>query len=330
MRGHPADNKKTGSPRSLSRRDLLCQSAAGSFGTFLLAADTGLQGAEQSGNRVDGWIDAHSHIWTRDIARFPLAEGQTIDDLIPPSFTSDELFAVARPVGVTRVVLIQHDNYHAFDNSYLIHETRRYPNVFRIVGKVDDTRPHPDTMMRDLLRDQVTSFRITPRGRDRGEWLNGAGMSAMWACAADTRQAMGCLIDVEHLPAVDAMCDKFPETPVVIDHFARIGVDGMIRDKDGKALCRLARHKHTHLKLSAYYALGKKRPPYDDLIPMIRHVFEAFGPQRLMWASDAPYQLLENNSYAASVALVRDRLDFISKEDRLWILRKTAEKVYWL
>jgi predicted phage-related endonuclease len=48
-----------------------------------------------------------------------------------------------------------------------------------------------------------------------------------------------------------------------------------------------------------------------------------------MWASDSPYQILGVNNYKASISLVRDRLDFISNDDRDWLLRKTAEKVFF-
>ncbi len=71
------------------------------------------------------WIDAHSHIWPPETDKFPLAPGQTKADLKPPSFTDDELMAIARPEGVGRVVLIQHSVYHLFDNSYLIDAVRR-------------------------------------------------------------------------------------------------------------------------------------------------------------------------------------------------------------
>ena len=137
------------------------------------------------------------------------------------------------------------------------------------------------------------------------------------------------MIDAVDLPAVDQMCRKYPDTPVVIDHFARIGVDGQIRDADVKQLCALARHQRVYVKVSAYYALGKKRAPYLDLIPMIRRVYDAYGPQRLMWASDSPYQLVGPHSYRTSIRLIRDRIDFLSPQDREWLLRKTAEKVYF-
>ena len=62
---------------------------------------------------------------------------------------------------------------------------------------------------------------------------------------------------------------------------------------------------------------------------MIKRLFDAFGPDRLMWASDCPYQLTAPNTYAASIALVRDHLDFVSADDRRKLLRTTAESTFF-
>jgi predicted TIM-barrel fold metal-dependent hydrolase len=273
-------------------------------------------------------IDAHSHVWSPDIEKWPLAKGQTKADLAPLSFTPEELFKLAEPVGVGRVVLIQHSVYHLFDNSYLIDCAKRMPGRFSIVGMVDEREAHPDKTMTDLLPHGVRGLRITPKVSGP-KWLDSSGMAALWKAGGESGQAMCCLIDAADLPGVAAMCAKYPQTPVVIDHFARIGVDGTIRDAEVAGLCDLAKHKRTHVKLSAYYALGKKMPPHDELLPMIRRVIDAFGPERCMWASDAPYQIGPPNTYEASIALIRDRLSGISAGDREWLLRKTAEKVFF-
>ena len=95
-----------------------------------------------------------------------------------------------------------------------------------------------------------------------------------------------------------------------------------------------SKHPQVNVKVSAYYALGAKKPPYDDLAPMIRRLRDAYGSQRLMWATDCPYQVQpgpggEAHSYAASLELVRDRLDFLSRAERLDILRNTARLVFF-
>lgn len=303
----------------LSRRTMLASTGAVVIGHLALS----LPAAEDEAP----WIDAHSHIWTTDLKRYPLRAGQGVEVLKPASFTADELLQTAKPHGVGRAVLIQHYPYHGFDNSLLIDAWKARPSTFRIVAMIDDQLPHADARMRELLKTGVTGFRVGQR-EDHKEWLSGAGMEQMWKTAAATRQNICCLINPSELEPVGKWCARFPDTPVVIDHFARVGMAGPIQDSDVDALCALAKFPHVRVKISAYYALGSKHPPHTELIPVIRRLLESYGTQRLMWASDSPYQLTAPNSYASSIALVRDQLDFLSDSERRQLLRTTAEAVF--
>ena len=314
-----------------SRRDFLVQSAA-SLGVASLSQSLNVQSvsaADCTDTNQHPWIDAHSHIWTRDVEHYPLANEKTVDDLDPASFTTEELLKVAHQNNVGRVVLIAHNVYYRWDNSYMIDAARQHPHAFRIVGMVDNMEPHPDLAMKKLLSQKVTGFRITPGVYGREKWLENPGMHAMWKMAAETRQNMCCLINPEDLPVIDAWCRTYPETPVVIDHFARIGIDGEIRKSDLDNLCKLSSHKHVTVKISAYYALGQKKPPHTELVPMIARLIDAFGVERLMWASDSPYQIVGENTYHDSIQLITERMDALSANDREWLLRKTAEKVFY-
>ena len=282
------------------------------------------------------YIDAHSHIWEPETDRYSLAPGNTKADLDPPSFTPEELLATCQPHGVERVVLIQHTIYHRFDNSYITDTIARFPKRFSGVAVVDDHGERPADEMLQLKSRGIRGFRIVPRDwhGDQGpvapeKWLAGEGMKSMWKAAGENGLAMCPLIHPEYLPVIDTMCSQFPDTNVVVDHFARCGIDGTIRNEDVDKLCVLAKHKRTHVKVSAFYALGKKAPPYTDLIPMIRRVLDAFGPERLMWASDCPYQVQGDQSYAASVNLIKSGIASLSDGDKEWLLRKTAEHVYF-
>ena len=292
------------------------------------------------------YIDAHVHVWTPDTDHYPLAEGFTKDDMKPPSFTPEQLFAHCRPCGVERIVLIQM-SFYRFDNRYMLdmmklHTVKSsgkdvFDLLFAGVAVIGPTAERPDDEMRRLLKLGVRGFRIYGgvwrNGRrsdapDHRGWLAAPGYARMFAAAAETGQSMCGLIDPPDLPALDAMCRRFPDSPVVIDHMCRIGVDGQVRDADAQALCDLAKHKKVRVKISAFYALGKKKPPHDDLAPMIRRLFDAYGPERLMWASDCPFQV-DNETYEDSIALVRDRLSFLSAGDKEWVLRRTAEQTFF-
>jgi len=274
------------------------------------------------------YIDAHSHVWTPDTKAYPLGPGQRRFNMAPPSFTDDELLKLAEPVGVNRVVLIQM-SFYAYDNSYMLYAIRKRPQAFVGVGVIDEDGRRPDVEMIKLKGMGVSGFRIYPKNRKKDDWLGSDGMHTMWTAAAKENLQMCCLMDADELPALDRMCRNFPDTPVVIDHLCRIGVSGTIDPKEVKSLCDMARHKNVTVKVSAFYALGKKQAPYHDLGPMIKQVYDAFGPQRLMWATDCPFQADKGHTYKESIDLIKNGLAFLSADDKEHLLRKTAERVFF-
>lgn len=275
-------------------------------------------------------IDAHSHIWTTDLESYPLQGSQTVEDLKPRSFTPAELMAVAAPHGVTKVVLIQHNIFHGPDNSYITDTIQKEPEKYSGVAKVDASSADPAATMKDLRKKGIRGLRILPTdGGESTPWRESEGMNSLWKNAPELGVAMCPLINPEDLAEVNFMCQKYPETTVVIDHFARIGIDGIIRESDLKNLVELAKFHNTNVKVSAYYALGNKQPPHTELIPMIQALYESYGPKRLMWASDCPYQLTGPNNYGDSIALINERIDFLSDADKRDILFNTAHRVFF-
>lgn len=285
-------------------------------------------GAADPPTAANSLIDAHVHVWTPDVKRYPLAKGVKPEGMEPQSFTPAELFAHCRPAGVGRIVLIQMI-FYGTDNRYMLDAIAEHPDVFRGVAVIDETQTNVCQQMRQLVGKGVRGFRVYTDRKSAESWIDSAAMKAMWSCAAETGQAMCLLTDPDALPAIRRMCERFPKTRVVIDHFARIGMRGEVKRDDVENLCRLADFEATFVKTSAFYALGKKQAPYIDLGPLVRRVREAFGADRLMWASDCPYQVQAGHSYADSIGLIRDGLDFLSAEEKEWMLRKTAEQVFF-
>jgi len=308
-------------PCSVSRRTFLQASALSVFAT---------SGCVSVPRPAPGFIDAHVHVWTPDTQRYPLAEGFLRErDMVPTSFTPTELFANCRSQGVSRIVLIQM-SFYKFDNSYMLDVVASEPHTFSAVALVDETKPDVVSDMKALSLHGVRGFRVRAN-RERAEaWKDSPGFRKMWTHAADTGLAICPLADPDALPAIQAMCKEFPKTRVVIDHFARIGVSGTVSPEDLEQLSRLSDFENTFVKTSAFYALGAKTPPYADLAPMIRTLHAAYGARRLMWASDCPYQVQPGHHYADSIGLIRDRLDFLNAEDKEWLLRKTAEHVFFV
>ncbi|MFO0878962.1 MAG: amidohydrolase family protein [Gemmataceae bacterium] len=276
------------------------------------------------------FIDAHVHVWTPDTIHYPLARGFTKEDMKPASFTPEELFKHTKPAGVNRINLIQM-SYYQFDNAYMLDMIRLHKGVFVGTAIIDPAGKDPAREMTDLAKQGVRGFRIYPKitAAPIARWLQPEGFTKMFAAAARNNQALSCLIDPDALPEIDRMCKKYPGAPVIIDHMARIGVTGTVRDEDVQALCDLAKHKRVMVKIGAFYALGKKKAPYTDLGPLIEKLVRAYGPERCMWESDCPFQVGEGHTYKDSIDLIQSKLTFLTASDREWLLRKTAEKFFF-
>ena len=280
--------------------------------------------------RTTAIIDAHVHVWTPDTHRYPLAasffSGRTWS---PPSFTPEELFAHCRPQGVSRIVLIQM-SFYEFDNRYMLDAIAQHPGVFRGVAIVDETKPDVRETMKTLAKPGRARL---PALCGQGE---GGGVAALRGdegdvdlCARTPGFRCACWPIPRRCPPCSACARPIPRRRVVIDHFARIGMKGPVRPDDLDHLCRLADFEHTHVKTSAFYALGAKKAPYTDLAPHDPPL------ARCLWrlAAHVGQRLsvpgTEGHTYANSIALIRDRLDFLTAEDKHWMLRKTAEKVFF-
>ncbi len=275
-----------------------------------------------------GFIDAHVHVWTDDTATYPFAAPHVGTEKVPVTFFPEDILGHAGPCGVDRVVLVQM-SYYAADNRYMLQVMKDHPGVFGGIGIVDWTGASPGDDMKQLADEGVYGFRVYARDESVDMWCDGPGFTSMFATGTDRRLAICPLIGPDGLPALARRCEQFPETPVIIDHLCRIGAGAPVNDSDVDALCRMARYENVMVKVSAFYALGATTPPYHDLSHLIRRVVEAFGPERLMWASDAPYQVQGEHTYAASVVLIEEGLDFLGTTDREQILRGTAEGFFF-
>jgi len=313
----------------LTRRQTI-QLAAGALASTALG---GCSLLKRVGGGPGGYIDAHSHVWSGDLDAYPLGAWATRADMQPATFTVDEMLAVVRPCGVERVVLIQHAPLHGYDNSYILDSARQRPGTFSVVAMINERTPDLRPRLRDLRDQGARGIRIGPTNHadrtlnvDPPNWLKSPGQQLLWQHAAELGVAVCPLVSAEFLPSLDPMCEQYPDTVCVLDHFGRVDMN---RPETIDDLTRLARHRNVYVKVSAFRNFGDGVAPYDDIAPLVRRVIDAFGVDRLMWASDLPYQLNNGNNYPDAVALIESGMDDLSAADRIAILRDTAARVFF-
>jgi predicted TIM-barrel fold metal-dependent hydrolase len=265
-------------------------------------------------------IDPHVHVWKHDPA-FPFADGANVParDAAP-----ETLLGLMKENGVAKTVIIQVIHYR-YDNRYLASVLKRYPGTFQGVCRVDPLDPAaPDHLSRHTA-EGFRGVRLSPAGNTSGDWIRGPLMLPLWKRCYDLKVPMTVLAPIGRMPDVAALLDKTPDLTTVIDHMADCPVD---QPAEFEKLIALHRYPNVYVKISHTWSLSKQAYPWRDTWDHIKRLHAAFGPQRLMWATDWP--IIENSkaAYAQALTLVRDDLPFLNAEDKSWMLSKTIERVW--
>ena len=138
------------------------------------------------------------------------------------------------------------------------------------------------------------------------------------------------LISERHLPQTLRFVDRHPNQVFVVDHIAKPRIKDGIIFPWKENIAKLARRPHIYCKLSGVAQEADHVTwSEDEIRPYMDVVLEAFGPDRLMFASDWPICLLAS-SYKRWFEVVRNFISGLSKSEQERIWGGTACEAYKL
>ena len=264
-------------------------------------------------------LDPHVHVWQHD-PEFPFAP----DAKVPARDAAPEmLLELMKANGVARTVIIQVIHYK-YDNRYLASVLQRYPGAFQGVCRVDPLDPAAPDHLSRLTAEGFRGVRLSPAGNASGDWFRGPLMPPLWKRCRELKVPMTVLAPITRMPEVGKLLENVPDLTVVIDHMADCPID---QPAELQKLIALKRYPQLFVKISHTWSISHQPYPWLDAQEYVKRLYDAFGPQRLMWATDWP--IVENvSTYDRALKVVRDEMKFLNVEDKGWILSKTIERVW--
>ena len=265
-------------------------------------------------------LDPHVHVWKHD-PEYPFAEGQRVPDR---DATPETLLGLMKANGVSRTVIIQVIHYR-YDNRFLASVLKQYPGTFQGVCRVDPLDPAAPDHLSKLTEQGFRGVRLSPSGTASGDWFHGPLMPPLWKRCHELKVPMTVLAPITRMPEVGTLLEKLPDLTVVIDHMADCPVD---QPAELEKLIALKRYPKLFVKISHTWSLSKQPYPWKDAQEHVKRLHQAFGPQRLMWATDWPIVEQSHATYTQALTVVRDEMKFLNADDLSWILSKTIERVW--
>jgi L-fuconolactonase len=219
-------------------------------------------------------VDAHVHVFRR-----AAEDGRDPDALVPADREApiEQLVALMDAHGVDRAVLVPLDERDEYVASVL------GPRFAAVAVGLQDLAERRERFPFDGVRTQRLE------DREALQWVSDQGL-VLWT-----------YLTPDQLPDLLELPRAFPDLRIVLNHLGFFPYDMRV-DAHGRprfenplppervdAVLSLARFETVHVMLSGQYALSAQDAPYRDLDPLIGRLADAYGADRMLWASDHPW-----------------------------------------
>jgi len=263
------------------------------------------------------WIDAHTHVFVRGLA---LAANARYAPNYEASWQT--LLELMAKNNVGRAVILQ-PSFLGFDNSYLFQALRAEPGRFRGVPWVSPSIEITPQDWESLAEIGVKGLRFPIYGLPTPQW---SAYRDMLGEALKRDWPIHLYVESRRLPEIlPVLLDGGHK--VVIPHYGMFERTlGPARDPGFRFLLESARTERVYVVMCGAYRVGTERA--RQATPML---LDAFGPQRLLWASDWPHTDTDLNRVTTYPKTLKWFEEWVPDEAvRRTILVDTPTKLYGL
>lgn len=278
-------------------------------------------------------IETHLHLFARDQAQFPYHPNAPYR---PQPAPLEDYVEFARKAGLDGAVIVHPEPYQD-DHRYLEYCFQHEPSAgfFKGTCLFDPIDPQTPRRMEELARrnpGRIVALRIhatrrcsespTRSGAIRDRDLTDPRTGECWAAAAKLGLAIQMHMIPCHASAVRRWAERYPRTPVILDHFAR-SASGT--PAEFAEVLELGQLPNVFIKFSGLQYSSQQDFPYADTYSLVRLVFRSFGPERILWGGLG--QTLEE--FRRQQFLFEQAFRFASEADRQKIRGSNAWKLFW-
>ncbi len=274
-------------------------------------------------------IDTHVHLFLRGFQFHANASYQ------PPAQTLGSYLAFAKDAHLDHVIVVHPEPYQD-DHRILdfIFSNEPSPGFFKATCLFDPISPETPQRMGALTRkfpNRIVAVRVhenhapgsrhSTGGAIRDRDMQSSGMRELWRTAQELGLAAQMHFIPFYAPQIAELAAQFPNVPVILDHLGRAGQG---TPEQFEQVVALAKRPRTYMKYSGVDYSSKQREPFDDAQPLVRRLFDAFGPDRMMWGALG----MNMSEFAAATRVFNHMFAFTTNENRAKIRGLTAQSLF--
>jgi predicted TIM-barrel fold metal-dependent hydrolase len=271
--------------------------------------------------------DVQVHLWESERPDRPWPKPQQRPPHRPNGFGAEEMLEEMEVAGVDRAVIVP-PTWAGDSNEWALAVAAMYPNRFAVVGRLDVKAPDARRQLEGWLKQpHMLGVRMSFHVKPFIDWLGDGSLDWFWAaCEQDAIPVMAL---VPGMPGkLRPIVERHPDLRVLIPHMGcHLDSRGAAAFASLDGLLGLARYPNVVINVSSVPCFSNEQYPFSDTHPFIRRIYDGFGPRRMLWGADLSRL---RGTYGDCLAQFEEGLDFLSADDKEWILGKSlAEVLKW-
>jgi L-fuconolactonase len=270
-------------------------------------------------------IDAHQHLWRigQNGCAWPTPDLVAIHR----HFEIEDLTLAAGPLGIAGTVLVQ-SQPNDRDTDWLLRTAEHSDLVKAVVGWVDLRSPAASRRIAQLAgHAKMRGLRPMLQAIAEDDWILDGALDPAIETMKAHRLSFDALVFTRHLEHICVFAERHPELSIVIDHAAKPPIASGALEPWRSAIARAAAFTNVWCKLSGLLTEAAPTQGCEALRPYVAHLWEIFGPERLMWGSDWPVLDLAGD-YAGWFEMTQDLCVTSDERSRRALFGGTASRLY--
>jgi predicted TIM-barrel fold metal-dependent hydrolase len=293
--------------------------------------------------------DSHAHLVSDDPARYPrnpfklngshvlrppfgpgtigIPGGQHGPSPVNEKPTAEQMHEWMAQENVVGIAAVQKGMIYGTDNSYIVDAADLFPQEMRAIVILDPEEEKTLPTIREAAGRGIVGVRYFPVNvEDKVAWFGSEKSIAVWALCDE----LGLAVDLEGppwegeelIPVVESMADRFPNTPIVLDHLfmpdttaENYGIDARF---DGFAARDNIYLKWTSLSMDCIREQGLA------VEKVLRRAVDFYGADKIMWGSDIG---TSSGTYKEMVQRAIASTALLNEAERGKVLHDTGRRV---
>ncbi|MBU2994569.1 amidohydrolase family protein [Octadecabacter sp. 1_MG-2023] len=260
-------------------------------------------------------VDAHQHFWQLDRGDY----GWLTPDLAPlyRDFMPDDLTPILSQHDIDGTILVQAAPTIA-ETEFLLQIADQTPFVLGVVGWTDFEAPSAASDIDRLARNpKLVGLRPMIQDIAEDDWMLRPELTPAFEAMIEADLTFDALVLPRHLPYLRQLLSRHPNLRTVIDHGAKPDISKGEIDDWANDIAALAKDNGAYCKLSGLLTEAGKDWTPASVAPYVAHLFDQFGPRRLVWGSDWPVLTLAAG-YETWIDIATSLMPDETDQDAFW------------